>query len=247
MGRSPPQTDLDTCMLRFILSWAASSRFNTIASLDVTAAFLNADLPPGRVVVLRPPTVLYKLGLIPTGFVWRVHRAVYGLREAPSLWSKERTKVMETMTFRSRGETYKVLISEIHRSILLLVREQDVFNSPQKTYAGLSQRVHPKDVMLFVASVLTTVCQWVHLTLSPHSWNILGRFGRPLSPSSSPQEWSLVFLASLLSSPLLVSCFIRRPTLKPFWKNIKMSLTRDNELLPVSQNTLIKMPSHHLT
>ena len=56
-------TDLDTCMLRFILSWAASSRFNTIASLDVTAAFLNADLPPGRVVVLRPPTVLYKLGL----------------------------------------------------------------------------------------------------------------------------------------------------------------------------------------
>ena len=34
-------TDLDTCMLRFILSWAASSRFNTIASLDVTAAFLE--------------------------------------------------------------------------------------------------------------------------------------------------------------------------------------------------------------
>ena len=32
-------TDLDTCMLRFILSWAASSRFNTIASLDVTAHF----------------------------------------------------------------------------------------------------------------------------------------------------------------------------------------------------------------
>ena len=54
-------TDLDTCMLRFILSWAASSRFNTIASLDVTAAFLNADLPPGRVVVLRRPTVLYNL------------------------------------------------------------------------------------------------------------------------------------------------------------------------------------------
>ena len=102
-------TDLDTCMLRFILSWAASSRFNTIASLDVTAAFLNEDLPPGRVVVLRPPTVLYKLGLIPTGFVWRVHRAVYGLREGPSLWSQERTKVMETMSFRCRGESFKVI------------------------------------------------------------------------------------------------------------------------------------------
>ena len=44
---------------------------------------------------LRPPTVLHKLGLIPTGFAWRVHRAIYGLKEAPSLWLQERTKVME--------------------------------------------------------------------------------------------------------------------------------------------------------
>ena len=134
-------------MLRFILSWAASSRFNTIASLDVTAAFLNADLPPRRVVILRPPTVLYKLGLISTGFLWRVRRALY--REAPSPRSKERTREMP-----SHGDhefqmqrSYKVLISEIHRSILLLVREQDVLSTPQLTYACLSQRVQPQDVM----------------------------------------------------------------------------------------------------
>ena len=41
-------------MLRYIVSWA-------IASLHATAAFLNADLPAGRVVVLRPSTILYKL------------------------------------------------------------------------------------------------------------------------------------------------------------------------------------------
>ena len=104
-------TDLDSCMLRFLLSWGASTWKNVIASLDVTAAFLNADLPPGRIVVLRPPSILYKLGLIPTGFVWRVHRAVYGLIKAPALWSQERTAVMEKMTFRCRGEAFKVLIS----------------------------------------------------------------------------------------------------------------------------------------
>ena len=56
-------------------------------------------------------------------------------------------QAMETMTFRCRGESYKVLISEVHKSILLLVREQDVLSPPQLTYAGLSQRVQPKDVM----------------------------------------------------------------------------------------------------
>ena len=207
-------TDLDTCMLRFILSWAASSRFNTIASLDVTAAFLNADLPPGRVVVLRPPTVLDKLGLIPTGFVWRVRRAVYGLREAPSLWSQERTKVMETMTFRSRGESYKVLISEIHRSILLLVREQDVLASPQLTYAGLSQRVQPKDVMALCGIYVDDF-----LSVGPHDivTSILEHL-RSIWKTTDP-----------VSSPLLGYYFIRKPTLKLSWKSTRMSLPRDRE------------------
>ena len=53
-------TDLDTGMMRYIVSWAASLPNFAMASLDVTAAFLK-----GRIVVLRPPTVLYKLTLLP--------------------------------------------------------------------------------------------------------------------------------------------------------------------------------------
>ena len=37
--------DLDTALLRYILSWSASSPDNPLATLDVTAAFLNAPLP----------------------------------------------------------------------------------------------------------------------------------------------------------------------------------------------------------
>ena len=77
-------------MLRFLLSWGASLPDHAIASLDITAAFLNAALPKGRVVVLRPPTILYRLQLIPPGHVWLVHKAIYGLREVPNLWSEER-------------------------------------------------------------------------------------------------------------------------------------------------------------
>ena len=85
-------TDLDATMFRFILSWTASSSDHSLASLDITAAFLNAELPPGRIVVRRPPTILYRLNVLPPGFCWRVHRAIYGLREAPNLWSEERIK-----------------------------------------------------------------------------------------------------------------------------------------------------------
>ena len=62
-------TDFDSYMLRLLLSWEASTQKNVIATLDVTAAFLKADLPPIQIVVLRPPIILYNLGLVPTGLV----------------------------------------------------------------------------------------------------------------------------------------------------------------------------------
>ena len=78
-------TDLDTAMMRYLVSWGASSPDFTLASLDVTAAFLNAPLPEGRVVILKPPNILYKLQLLPPGYVWLVHKSIHGLREAPNL------------------------------------------------------------------------------------------------------------------------------------------------------------------
>ena len=95
-------TDLDTCMLRFILSWAASSRFNTIASLDVTAAFLNADLPPGRVVVLRPPQCC-TLWSHPNRFCVESARAVMVSEKHPLSGPRNGPQVTGPVTFRSRG------------------------------------------------------------------------------------------------------------------------------------------------
>ena len=100
-----------------------------------TAAFLNAELPPGRIVVLRPPSILYRLGLIPQGFCWRVHRAIYGLREAPSLWQvtdtriflkDERTSEMTKVKFKVQGETAKVIVSQVHQSLCMIVKERDL-------------------------------------------------------------------------------------------------------------------------
>ena len=46
--RRTSTTDLETAMLRFMLSWAASSSVNKVASLDITAAFLNAAFATSR-------------------------------------------------------------------------------------------------------------------------------------------------------------------------------------------------------
>ena len=141
-------TDLDTGMLRYLVSWAASLPNFCLASLDVTAAFLNAPLPTGRIVVLRPPTILYKLNLLPPGHVWLVHKAIYGLREAPSLWSEERTEALTNLTFTSEGEPYCVLLSQIHRSLCLIVRQRSLQNhTPSTDHLGLTCRVPPEEVI----------------------------------------------------------------------------------------------------
>ena len=127
-------TDLDTGMMRYIISWAASLPNFCLASLDVTAAFLNAPLPTGRIIVLRPPTILYKL--------------IYGLREAPSLWSEERTEALKKLTFTSGGENYAILLSQIHRSLCLIVRQRSLHDHVRLTdHLGLTSRVPPQEVI----------------------------------------------------------------------------------------------------
>ena len=145
-------TDLDTAMLRFILSWGASSSDHEMASLDITAAFLNAELPPGRVVVLRPPSILYRLGLIPQGFCWRVHRAIYGLREAPSLWQDERTSEMTKVKFKVQGEPVKVIVSQVHQSLCMIVKERDLIDNPDISQYGITKRVEPKRILAMIGT-----------------------------------------------------------------------------------------------
>ena len=114
-----------------------------IAPLDITAAFLNAELPPGRVVVLRPPSSLYWLGLIPQGSCWKVHRAIYGLREAPNLWQDERPSEMTKVRIRVQCEEARVVVSQVHLSLCMIVKECDLIKDPNIIKFGIEKRVEP--------------------------------------------------------------------------------------------------------
>ena len=125
-------TDLDTAMMRYLVSWGASSPDFTLASLDVTAAFLNAPLSEGRVVYFTNFN-FYLLAM----YGWC--KAIYGLREAPNLWSEERTDAMTKISFYSKGESYSVILFQIHKSLCLLVKTKSLLKNPFTDQFGLTK------------------------------------------------------------------------------------------------------------
>ena len=114
---------------------------NALATLNVTAAFLNAPLPPGRTVVLRPPSNLCKLQPLPLGHVWLVHKAIHGLGEAPNLWSEQRKQSLTKIPFHFQRELYCEPLSEVHKSLCLIVREASLIHHPTSAQLSLTARI----------------------------------------------------------------------------------------------------------
>ena len=76
-------------MLRVLVSLASLHGWS-VARWDVSTAFLFASLPEGQDVYCRPPNVLVRLGLVQPGIVWKLKKALYGLRTSPKAWEEER-------------------------------------------------------------------------------------------------------------------------------------------------------------
>ena len=85
---STTTTDLDAPLLRLMLSLSCSAE-TTWSSIDITSAFLNADIPDDDTVLVTPPPILVKMDIVKPNTVWHVKKAIYGLREAPRLWQQE--------------------------------------------------------------------------------------------------------------------------------------------------------------
>eukprot|EP00971_Amphidinium_carterae_P158233 3136699-Amphidinium_carterae.1 len=60
-------------------------------------------MPVEQLVLLRPPAVLVRLGLLKEDDIWIATRAVYGLRSAPRLWEQSRDEVLQTCDFTVEG------------------------------------------------------------------------------------------------------------------------------------------------
>ena len=88
-------------MLRKLLSLASYKGW-PIETSDVSTAFLYARLYgdrdtdlDGQYIYMRPPKVIEKLGLLPEGTIWKLKKALYGLRTSPIPWQSYSGRSMD--------------------------------------------------------------------------------------------------------------------------------------------------------
>ena len=109
-------TNLDAPLLRLMLSLACSKE-TTWSSIDITSAFLNADIHDADTVLVTPPPILVKMDIVKPNTVWHVKKAIYGLREAPRLWQQERDQKLRDLEFKYRDKLAHLVQSYIHPSL----------------------------------------------------------------------------------------------------------------------------------
>ena len=51
------------------------------------------------------------------------------------------------MAFASEGETYSVLLSEVHKSLCLIVKQSSILADRSTDFTGLTSKVSPSDVV----------------------------------------------------------------------------------------------------
>lgn len=100
--------------VRFVLSLAATYDLE-IEQLDVTAAFLHADID--NVTYVKPPPGLYDNDQK----VWKLHKALYGLRQSPKLWSDLLVKTLQKWSFKQTASDSCVFVSTNSRDTLWIV------------------------------------------------------------------------------------------------------------------------------
>ena len=73
--------------LTFPPGWVAGA-------VDVSGAFMHAPLPEHMLVVVRPPHAFVDAGLVAPDELWKLTRAVHGLKVSPRAWGLHRDSTL---------------------------------------------------------------------------------------------------------------------------------------------------------
>ena len=131
----------------------ACSKETTWSSVDITSAFLNADIHEDDTVLITPPPILVKMEIVKPNTVWHVKKSIYGLREAPRLWQQERDQQLRDLEFVYNDISAHLVQSYTHPSLWFIAE------GPRDSTMGVNFRFGHFVVMksLPSASVQTTI------------------------------------------------------------------------------------------
>ena len=119
--------NVDITSIRLVLSEVSQNETWGISTLDVKTAFLNADMPtkPAEQVYVAPPAIFVQFGLVKPGTIWRLKKAVYGLRQSPRLWGQERDKRLRELRIKRKKQVLKLVQSSIDVALWTLTKDDD--------------------------------------------------------------------------------------------------------------------------
>ena len=104
----------DAVSVRYALKRAAENSWSGVV-IDIKTSFLNAPLYETELVeeavVLKPPSLLLKLGFARNGEYYRAEKAIYGLRQSPKRWGDFRDQRMQDMVTPS-GYYFRQSVAE---------------------------------------------------------------------------------------------------------------------------------------
>ncbi|CAK0808177.1 unnamed protein product, partial [Prorocentrum cordatum] len=117
-------SNLDIASLRAALAVACKNGWS-LGAMDVSTAFLNAHLPiRHKRVVVRPPAVFVRYGLVPEGELWAAEKAIYGLRVSPKAWSDKRGAFVKSIVVDIGGEPHVLRQSSADLAVWAVVPQQ---------------------------------------------------------------------------------------------------------------------------
>eukprot|EP00975_Prorocentrum_lima_P060044 12590474-Prorocentrum_lima.AAC.1 len=78
-----------------------NGKVETVTTTDISTACLHAPIEEAKVVLISPPHVLLRLGIVKPGTEWKIRKAIYGLKESPRLWQEGRDRVLGDLAWYS--------------------------------------------------------------------------------------------------------------------------------------------------
>ena len=140
-------------IVRLLISMLARHPEWVALVLDIACAFLNAELGDEKVLI-RPPPVLVRLGLIAPHVLWLALRAIYGLRKAPKLWEEERNRMLDHRVVNT--SIGNVVMQPLESGAWLLQANGECVGLFMM-YVDDGLLVGPREVLVFVGAELKTL------------------------------------------------------------------------------------------